>query len=247
METLQVVLSEREETLEALVDWYHTPGAAVGHGAVDRDVYGPPAHKDIYGPPAHAPGGKKGSKGLGKKGGYGQIPPGNEWGEEGWGIAGAWGPHPYEMMWPYPGGEWAMGPPMSEWWPMKGKGKSKGKFPNPDKRIEGRTTRTLNPEGPPAVSKVEVEGVTDNRYVGVVKRFTPGKFGFIQCDDSSLQQFGEAFQDIYVHWNQIGEFAVGDTVSFGVVVNEKNGVKAVDLAAPEGSEEKSKKRPRRLA
>lgn len=79
-------------------------------------------------------------------------------------------------------------------------------------------------------SQLEVPGVTDTRWIGTVKSFKEGKFGFLNCTE--LQEMYDG-QEIYVHWDQMGGYTAGDTISFAVIVNEANRLKAVDLQGPE--------------
>merc|ERR1711904_286864 len=74
-------------------------------------------------------------------------------------------------------------------------------------------------------SAVEMPGVTDRRFSGVVKSLKDQKFGFLTCEE--LQEIDS--QDIFVHWTNLQGFTVGSEVSFAVVVNDKGGFKAVDL------------------
>lgn len=247
LETLKETLGDRPETLRALCDWaqgWESPDNGAGYhgkGGSGKDGYG----KGSYGKSGYGKDGY-GKDGYGKDGygkdGYGKDGYGKGcWGKEGWDSPwSAWGPPAWS--------DW--GPPPAYWEEPLWKGKAAGKGKGPDwhhkskpehKEITGRTTRTLNPDGPPPVSKVEIEGVTDGtRYNGIVKRFTPGKFGFIESRDDSLSELGENYQDVYVHWNQMGEFNVGDEISFEVVVNEKGGVKAVNLGRPHQAGRKKK-------
>jgi len=85
----------------------------------------------------------------------------------------------------------------------------------------------IPPVPPPAVavaagaaapaSAAEVPGVTDQRFIGTVVSFNQGaNFGFIHCPDlRDLYQ-----KDVWVHREQLGQFSVGDEVSFGVLINK---------------------------
>lgn len=88
----------------------------------------------------------------------------------------------------------------------------------------------------PPQSAVQVAGVTDRRFEGSVKSLKEEKFGFLNCEELQAQYH----QDIYVHWNNLRGHAVGDLVSFAVIVNEQGGLKAVDLAAPQGRESRKR-------
>mmetsp|Transcript_57160 Transcript_57160/g.99974 ORF Transcript_57160/g.99974 Transcript_57160/m.99974 type:complete len:263 (+) Transcript_57160:89-877(+) len=235
--TLKETLADRPGTLRELVEWAQGSAPDNGAGYHGKDGWGKDAGgKGFYG---------KGKDGYGKDGygkdGYGKDGYGKGWGGEWAGSWDSWGP-PAWSDWGSPPPYWEE-VPAGSMWKGKGKGPDWHHSPAPFKEITGRTTRTLNPEGPPPVSKVEIEGVTDGtRYNGTVKRFTPGKFGFIETAAGELEQLGQNYQDVYVHWNQLGDFSVGDEISFEVVVNEKGGVKAVNLGPPHQA--KSRKRHR---
>ena len=69
-------------------------------------------------------------------------------------------------------------------------------------------------------------GVTDRRFKGIVKNYSCRKgYGFIDCKELH----GRFKKDIYVHWNQILQFVVGDHVSFGIMLNQNNQPQAVNL------------------
>jgi len=65
------------------------------------------------------------------------------------------------------------------------------------------------------------------RAVGRIKNFfTESGYGFIECPEV-FQAFG---QDTFLHHGQIGSFAVGDEVSFALLLNKDRKPQAVDLA-----------------
>mmetsp|Transcript_44351 Transcript_44351/g.77911 ORF Transcript_44351/g.77911 Transcript_44351/m.77911 type:complete len:373 (+) Transcript_44351:126-1244(+) len=74
----------------------------------------------------------------------------------------------------------------------------------------------------------EMEEEQDPRYVGTIHTFNPDKhFGFIQCNETStLYQ-----KDVFVSDKEIGNFQVGDTISFRVVLNQRGHPQARDLDA----------------
>lgn len=75
---------------------------------------------------------------------------------------------------------------------------------------------------------VPMEGVTDRRFEGAVKSFNHAKgFGFISCDEVQ-GIFGQGV-DVFTHHAQIGDFAVGDQVSFSVILNKDSKPQAMDL------------------
>mmetsp|Transcript_9719 Transcript_9719/g.15530 ORF Transcript_9719/g.15530 Transcript_9719/m.15530 type:complete len:362 (+) Transcript_9719:72-1157(+) len=82
-------------------------------------------------------------------------------------------------------------------------------------------------------SAVQIDGVTDRRWNGLVKSAREGKFGFLVSEELTAASAGkiDASQDIYVHWNHVKDFNIGDAVSFAVILNEKGGLKAVDVQA----------------
>merc|ERR1719247_1933320 len=57
------------------------------------------------------------------------------------------------------------------------------------------------------------------RYIGEIISFNEGKnFGFIRSSEAST----EYDKDVYCSGNEIGDFRVGDTVSFTIVLNNKS-------------------------
>lgn len=81
-------------------------------------------------------------------------------------------------------------------------------------------------------SAVQIEGVTDRRWNGSVKSAKEGKFGFLVSEEltaATSEQLQNGSQDIYVHWNHVKDFSIGEAVSFSVIVNEKGGLKAVNV------------------
>merc|ERR1711865_606661 len=60
------------------------------------------------------------------------------------------------------------------------------------------------------------EGHTE-RCIGVVKAFLPAKnFGFIECPETHLLYN----KDVWVHGQQMGNFGIGDAVSFTAIVSK---------------------------
>jgi len=96
-------------------------------------------------------------------------------------------------------------------------------------------------------SAVQIEAVTDRRWNGSVKSAKEGKFGFLVSEEltaaASAKQL-TAEQDIYVHWNHVQNFPIGAEVSFTVILNEKGGLKAVDVQPSQPRP--TSKRPRTL-
>jgi len=77
-------------------------------------------------------------------------------------------------------------------------------------------------------TSIEMEGVTDQRFNGVIKSYNEGKgFGFIACDEM-MAQFGS---DVFLHHFQLSEFKVGSEVSFGVILNKEGKPQAKELEA----------------
>jgi len=77
-------------------------------------------------------------------------------------------------------------------------------------------------------TSMEVPGVTDSRFTGVIITYKPDEgYGFIQCPELH-QRFG---RDVFLHKLQVGSFAVGATVSFGVFLNKSGQPQAKELRA----------------
>jgi len=91
----------------------------------------------------------------------------------------------------------------------KGEGKGKGKVYTPME------------------TAMEMEGVTDRRFDGLIKSFNEVKgFGFIACDEIT-HQFG---CDVFLHHFQYTGFEVGQAVSFNVILNKQGKPQAQELA-----------------
>eukprot|EP00927_Polykrikos_kofoidii_P021269 TRINITY_DN20185_c0_g1_i1.p1 TRINITY_DN20185_c0_g1~~TRINITY_DN20185_c0_g1_i1.p1 ORF type:complete len:608 (-),score=122.43 TRINITY_DN20185_c0_g1_i1:145-1872(-) len=89
-------------------------------------------------------------------------------------------------------------------------------------------------------SKVEIDGVTDRRFVGNLK--SCGKdYGFILCHDL-LEYFGK--EEIYVHANHLIGYSIGDAISFEVIVNEQRKPQAVQLESGSSTPAPPRKRTR---
>eukprot|EP00927_Polykrikos_kofoidii_P050603 TRINITY_DN44495_c0_g1_i1.p1 TRINITY_DN44495_c0_g1~~TRINITY_DN44495_c0_g1_i1.p1 ORF type:complete len:377 (-),score=54.85 TRINITY_DN44495_c0_g1_i1:109-1239(-) len=88
------------------------------------------------------------------------------------------------------------------------------------------------PPAPPSSSQVRIPGVTGRRVVGEVKSSRPGKYGFLTSEELRGRDIE---QDIFCHHSQMGDFKVGDWVSFQVIVNDNGGFKAVDLKPAENT------------
>merc|ERR1712185_470081 len=87
------------------------------------------------------------------------------------------------------------------------------------------------------VSAVEIAGVTDNRFVGLIK--SCGKtYGFVVCPDLA-KQFGK--EDIFTHSSHLEGYQVGQEVSFSVIVNKEGRPQAISLEPADGT---ARKRPR---
>jgi len=70
-----------------------------------------------------------------------------------------------------------------------------------------------------------------DRHVGSITAFYPAKnFGFIACDET----FALYGKDLWVHGAQVGDFSVGATVSFSLILNKDGNPQAVDLQAADG-------------
>jgi len=63
-------------------------------------------------------------------------------------------------------------------------------------------------------------------YEGVVKSFNSLKgFGFIRCQET----FNKYGCDVFLHKDQLGNFAIGDNIVFSIWVNERGQPQATDL------------------
>eukprot|EP00928_Gymnodinium_smaydae_P046979 TRINITY_DN31323_c0_g1_i1.p1 TRINITY_DN31323_c0_g1~~TRINITY_DN31323_c0_g1_i1.p1 ORF type:complete len:479 (-),score=61.92 TRINITY_DN31323_c0_g1_i1:49-1485(-) len=83
------------------------------------------------------------------------------------------------------------------------------------------------------------ENVVDSRrHTGSLSSFYPHKgFGFIQCSET----YAEYGKDLWVHSAQVGNFAVGDSVSFSVILNKDGNPQAIDLESADGEAPKAKR------
>merc|ERR1740138_791713 len=69
-------------------------------------------------------------------------------------------------------------------------------------------------------------GSAGGRFTGRIKSFNVQKgFGFIECAEAH-QIYG---RDVFLHKAQIGDFSIGQEVSFGVEMNRTNMPQARDL------------------
>eukprot|EP00927_Polykrikos_kofoidii_P063814 TRINITY_DN5871_c0_g4_i1.p1 TRINITY_DN5871_c0_g4~~TRINITY_DN5871_c0_g4_i1.p1 ORF type:complete len:330 (-),score=58.28 TRINITY_DN5871_c0_g4_i1:105-1094(-) len=88
---------------------------------------------------------------------------------------------------------------------------------------------TVNTGRPPDL--VSVPGLSDRRFEGIVASFHPDKaYGFIRCDELRQSRFPD--KDIFVHVRQLGNYRMGDFVSFTVSLNRQNKPQALDLGPP---------------
>jgi len=77
-------------------------------------------------------------------------------------------------------------------------------------------------------SFMELDGVTDSRFEGVIVCYKPEDgYGFIQCPEL-YKRFG---RDVFLHRLQVGDFQVGAAVSFGVFLNKQGLPQAKELEA----------------
>jgi pentatricopeptide repeat protein len=87
-----------------------------------------------------------------------------------------------------------------------------------------KSTTTFVRPAPP--SSMEVPGVTDRRFVGVIRVFNRERgFGFIHSPEL-VDRFQER---VFLHQLQIGPFDVGDSVSFGIFLNKDGKPQAKSL------------------
>merc|ERR1719203_2242521 len=72
-----------------------------------------------------------------------------------------------------------------------------------------------------ATPRTVSQGLEDERLVGRIKRYVDmpggGGYGFIDCEDTKLR----FSRDVYIHKNQMHGLAIGDSVSFTIVRNNK--------------------------
>lgn len=77
------------------------------------------------------------------------------------------------------------------------------------------------------VTSVVVPGVTDRRFEGKITYFSPGKdFGFIACSEL----YARYRRDVWVPYESITKFRVGDGVSFGILFKREGYPQATDVA-----------------
>lgn len=89
---------------------------------------------------------------------------------------------------------------------------------------EKKSTATFVRPAPP--SSMEVAGVTDRRFVGIIRVFNRERgFGFIHSPEL-VDRFQER---VFLHQLQIGPFEVGDSVSFGIFLNKDGKPQAKSL------------------
>lgn len=132
--------------------------------------------------------------------------------------AGGWDSGP--ACWGPPGGKsWASQPSAKG----GGGGGGKGKSGKPSASGDGFT--------PPETS-MEMPGVTDRSFSGMVKSFNDQKgFGFIACDEI-MEQFGG---DVFLHHAQFYGLEVGQAVSFEVFLNKDGKPQAKQVSAEGGN------------
>jgi len=76
-------------------------------------------------------------------------------------------------------------------------------------------------------TSIEVAGVTDRRFQGAILRYSHDTgYGFIACPEIKALYD----KDVFVHKEQIGAFAVGNNVTFGVFLNKQGNPQSKDLA-----------------
>lgn len=178
------------------------------------------------------------------------------WGPD-WGYDPAWGPdwgpdwgagpdyyHGHGAPPPHPGGAYGCGPP--DGYGKGSQGEHWGGLNDAASRWSPQSAQQAKDRMRAEDSlktRVHYPGVTDRRHLGTVRSFKEGnRFGFLNCDEGLQEKFG---QDIYVHWTYLGKFRPGDRVFFSVIMNERGGIKAVDLeSADEGFEPRPEKWPR---
>jgi len=69
------------------------------------------------------------------------------------------------------------------------------------------------------------------RYAGRIAKFLPGKkFGFIQCEEAT----NEFARDVFCSGDEMGQFGIGDDVTFSIVLNKDNHPQARLLQDSEG-------------
>jgi len=166
--------------------------------------------------------GKGGAWGFGDEwGGFGKDAKGwgNDWGKgEAKGFMGQYSDKGTAAAWQSKGGTVRLND--------QGKANCGKGQPPPEVRTGGYAFSGAVPS-----SAVQIEGVTDRRWNGLVKSAKEGKFGFLVSEELTAASPQTGSQDIYVHWNHVKDFTIGDAVSFAVIVNEKGGLKAVDVQA----------------
>mmetsp|Transcript_25346 Transcript_25346/g.63752 ORF Transcript_25346/g.63752 Transcript_25346/m.63752 type:complete len:535 (-) Transcript_25346:14-1618(-) len=167
-------------------------------------------------------------------------------GKTGWGPpVGAW--PEWDWRWDDGSKGWGRGPP---WEPRAASGSppvSKGACPGGPGRpgatglVPPTPCRSASGKGVAGKkSQVEMPGVTDRRFWGMVK--SCGKeFGFIICNDL-IEHFGK--DDIYVHATNLEGYQAGDAVTFAIIVNEQWKPQAVTLQPAVADAGNARKRPR---
>lgn len=83
------------------------------------------------------------------------------------------------------------------------------------------------------ITSIDIPGVTDTRFNGVIIAYRQEEgYGFIQCP-----VLHERFhRDVFLHKAQVGDFAIGAKISFGVFLSKAGHPQAKKLAAWEPTE-----------
>mmetsp|Transcript_104677 Transcript_104677/g.291557 ORF Transcript_104677/g.291557 Transcript_104677/m.291557 type:complete len:379 (-) Transcript_104677:64-1200(-) len=180
------------------------------------------------GPARGGAGGCGAPKGWGGPGG---------WDAPAWWAGGCWGP---------PGSPAMASPPLPPpplpmqqgHAPYEARGRrdrrerSRAFSPRPGGSGSGRARSMVRPREPAPLPLTEHDapGLGDQRFVGFIKSFNDQKgFGFIENDELK-SMYGS---DVFVHIKQLGNFQVGDTVSFSVFFNKDEKIRARELRLPD--------------
>eukprot|EP00928_Gymnodinium_smaydae_P030910 TRINITY_DN2284_c0_g2_i3.p1 TRINITY_DN2284_c0_g2~~TRINITY_DN2284_c0_g2_i3.p1 ORF type:complete len:1209 (+),score=162.76 TRINITY_DN2284_c0_g2_i3:61-3687(+) len=92
--------------------------------------------------------------------------------------------------------------------------------------VRAASAKAASQPAPSAKRPMSEAAASSDRCVGSIKNFFPDKAcGFIQCPET-FEWYG---RDVYVHEHQLGRFAVGDTVSFTVILSKDGHPQADDL------------------
>eukprot|EP00928_Gymnodinium_smaydae_P035547 TRINITY_DN249_c0_g1_i1.p2 TRINITY_DN249_c0_g1~~TRINITY_DN249_c0_g1_i1.p2 ORF type:complete len:366 (+),score=106.01 TRINITY_DN249_c0_g1_i1:61-1098(+) len=130
---------------------------------------------------------------------------------------------------------WGGGGGENAWFGSQGDGKSGGcKGGGKDAQSKGSASNGKASGGkkggkgdsPPSMQ--DMAGVTDRRFEGTIKNFNEKNgFGFIASPE--IVSIFQAEIDVFLHHQQIGDFSVGDAVSFAVILNRDGKPQAKEL------------------